>query len=388
MIGIVQMHKQNILWNQKKIIVFLVIIFILIIPSIAIPAYQIDSRANSNQKQYDVSELSFLYDDDLIINSGSATCSHGDSVSFDVDFPEPPVVVTCAILGSKPVLSSPTNVDANQFDILVIDHDGIEISDATVNWIAFYPSVFKEDFYGLMIQTGYGIYSNNDIIDFPIDFPYAPRVLTSANKDGIPVASSIRGHHDPPVNNFQIAILDHNFSGVSNADVFWVAYCPNFYENYDTNLQLEGRYELIGHNEYFYYNMVFPRKPYVVTNGYSIHNTAIAAPFDFGLKGFYAYIIDQNGNPDDLAWISWLAVYPYVYDERAINDKLGFFFGQISNVTVNDVYTSMNCSQVHGILFRPIHRVQLTDGKPLIVNNKYVGIITDNFIFGIFGRKI
>ena len=75
------------------------------------------------------------YDPKVMIQSGSGTY-YGNHVSFSQVFGSDPVVVVSAQSNNTPKIASALNATAHGFDVLVIDHNGVGVSNASVQWIA------------------------------------------------------------------------------------------------------------------------------------------------------------------------------------------------------------------------------------------------------------
>jgi len=80
------------------------------------------------------------YDPQALIQSGSGTYSHDTHISFSKAFASAPVVVVSAQSGNTPKIASALNTTATGFNVLVIDHNGIGVSNASVQWIAVGPA--------------------------------------------------------------------------------------------------------------------------------------------------------------------------------------------------------------------------------------------------------
>jgi len=80
------------------------------------------------------------YDPKVLVQSGSGTYSHDTHISFSKAFASAPVVVVSAKYGNNPKIASALNATATGFNVLVIDHNGIGVSNASVQWIAVGPA--------------------------------------------------------------------------------------------------------------------------------------------------------------------------------------------------------------------------------------------------------
>jgi hypothetical protein len=76
------------------------------------------------------------YDPKVLVQSGSGTYSHDTPISFSQAFAGAPVVVVNAQSGNTPQIASSLNITASGFTVLVIDHNGNGVSNASVQWIA------------------------------------------------------------------------------------------------------------------------------------------------------------------------------------------------------------------------------------------------------------
>jgi len=76
------------------------------------------------------------YDPQVLIQSGSGTYSHDTHISFSKAFASNPVVVVSAQSNNTPKIASALNAIATGFNVLVIDHNGAGVSNASVQWIA------------------------------------------------------------------------------------------------------------------------------------------------------------------------------------------------------------------------------------------------------------
>ena len=77
-----------------------------------------------------------VYDPKVLVQSGSGTYSHDTHIAFSKAFASDPVVVVSAQSNNTPKIASALNATATGFNVLVIDHNGIGVSNASVQWIA------------------------------------------------------------------------------------------------------------------------------------------------------------------------------------------------------------------------------------------------------------
>jgi hypothetical protein len=76
------------------------------------------------------------YDSKVVVRSGSGAYSQGAPIAFSQAFGGTPVVVVNAQSGNAPRIASALNATATGFNLLVIDHNGAAVSNASVQWIA------------------------------------------------------------------------------------------------------------------------------------------------------------------------------------------------------------------------------------------------------------
>jgi hypothetical protein len=76
------------------------------------------------------------YDPKVLVQSGSGTYSHDSPITFSQAFASDPVVVVSAQSNNTPKIASALNATAHGFNVLVIDHNGVGVSNASVQWIA------------------------------------------------------------------------------------------------------------------------------------------------------------------------------------------------------------------------------------------------------------
>ncbi len=80
------------------------------------------------------------YDSKVLVQSGSGTYYHDTPIAFSKAFASAPVVVVSAQSGNTPKIASALNATATGFNVLVIDHNGVGVSNASVQWIAVGPA--------------------------------------------------------------------------------------------------------------------------------------------------------------------------------------------------------------------------------------------------------
>jgi hypothetical protein len=76
------------------------------------------------------------YDPNVMVQSGSGTYTHDTHIAFPETFAGTPVVVVSAQSDGTPKIASALNATATGFTVLVIDHNGSGVSNASVQWIA------------------------------------------------------------------------------------------------------------------------------------------------------------------------------------------------------------------------------------------------------------
>jgi len=166
--------------------------------------------------------------DGLMIEAGLGQYGDGDWISYDLDFPDAPHVVTSAQYYGEPKISCPVDHTADGFYLHMIDYNGNSVSNAWVFWIAIYPYEYDDPNSDLMIEAGLGQYGDGDWISYDLDFPDAPHVVTSAQYYGEPKISCPVDH---TADGFYLHMIDYNGNSVSNAWVFWIAIYPYEYSS-------------------------------------------------------------------------------------------------------------------------------------------------------------
>ncbi|MFH1101422.1 MAG: DUF2341 domain-containing protein [Methanobacteriota archaeon] len=251
----------------------------------------------------------------LIIKTGNGVFDNDDYISYNFHFPIPPRVVTCAnsIDTEKPVISCPLNVTTDGFRLALIDHNGVEVQNVQVFWIAMYPDEYSNS-QELRIEAGYGLHSDHTTIYFNHSFPASPVVLTNGNVDGVPIISNVK---DAQATNFIIILNDHDNHPVYNAMVYWIAIYPNQYVDLQSNLKIESRCSFIRDQTVVSYTIQFPSSPHVVTNAERSTASSISYPLSSSSSGFTISIMEYQGNFGGTAWVSWIAAYPDKYDQMA-----------------------------------------------------------------------
>ena len=176
-----------------------------------------------NQEPYHFSYID--RDSNLHMESDVDMLDHGDYISFNVDFPSSPMVVTSSIKANVPIIASPVNIGADGYTIKLIDHNGNPVDNAYVIWTATHPTeLVRTD--GFRLENDVDMLDDGDYISFNVDFPSSPMVVTSSIKANVPIIAS-------PVNigadGYTIKLIDHNGNPVDNAYVIWTATYPTEY---------------------------------------------------------------------------------------------------------------------------------------------------------------
>ena len=244
----------------------------------------------------------------LMIETGCSLQGHGDFISYELDFPGTPRVITSAQYGWVPKMASPVNIAGNGFYLSLIDHDGNQVSSAWVLWIAVYPSEYTNPDTGLIIETGCSLHGHGDFISYNLDFPGAPAVVTCAQygweaKMACPVNYASDGFH--------LALMDHDGNQVSNAWVLWIAVYPEEYNDPDIGLTIESACSLQGHGDFVPYDLSFPVTPDAVTCAQYGWAPKMACPVNHAINGFSLSMVDHDGNTVDNAWAFFIAMHSY-----------------------------------------------------------------------------
>jgi hypothetical protein len=249
----------------------------------------------------------------LMIETGCERRGNGDFISYDLDFPGRPDVVTCAQDSWTPMVACPANHASDGFYLSLIDHDGNAVAEAWVLWIAVYPHEYVDPRSGLMIETGCGQWGHGDFIPYDLDFPGAPRVVTCAQYGSTPKMACPVNHS---ADGFYLALKDHNGNTVDNAWVLWLAIYPSEVE-LESGLMIEtGLSSQWGHSDHIYYDLYFAGAPRAVTCAQYAWTPNITCPVDIASDGFYLASLDHDGNPVSDAWTFFIAVYPSEYVEE------------------------------------------------------------------------
>jgi hypothetical protein len=272
----------------------------------------------------------------------------GDVVTYNVDFPGTPIVITCAQYSNMPKITAPIDINADGFTLKMIDHNGNPVtSNAYVLWIAIYPGQYDDPNTNLMVETRCHWISHNTYVSYNLDFPDVPNVVVCAQTDAIPRIAAPMSHTK---DGFYASIYDHNGNTVTGgAWVLWVAVYPSQYDDPNTDLMIETRcnkqHDLVGMT----YNLNFPSTPNVVTCGQSDGSgiARITAPVSHTADGYTLRIIDHNGNyvtTQNSVWTFWIAAYPSQYISPIDEYEPDNSFSQYTTITVTTSLQSQSRS--------------------------------------------
>lgn len=253
-------------------------------------------------------------DGNLMIETGAGWMDDWDYISYNLDFPEAPRVIACAQKsGAK--MAAAVNHSTDGFYLAINDENGNTVTGAWVFWIAVYPSQYHNASTGVWIESGSGWMSNYDNISYNLDFPGAPRVVSSAQKGGNAIMSCPMNHD---ADGFTLLLKDHNGQSVTDAWTFWIAVYPLQIE-LDDGLKIEMLGGWRDNGEYVSYDITtFPEAPHVVTCAQS-NGACMSCPVSHSTSGFTFSLRDYNGDAVDNAWTFGMAVYPrygYVEDPQ------------------------------------------------------------------------
>ncbi len=162
----------------------------------------------------------------LVIEADCSLHSHYDLVQYNQDFPGTPHVVVNAQSSGVPKMACAVDHNSDGFILALKDHNGNEVEDAYVFWLAVYPSEYVNAATGLKIETGLGQHGHEDHISYDLNFPGVPRAVTSAQWGMTPRITS-------PVNlsseGFDYAAIDHNGSPAEIPWSFFISVYPSAY---------------------------------------------------------------------------------------------------------------------------------------------------------------
>jgi hypothetical protein len=162
----------------------------------------------------------------LMVETGLGQWGDLDYITYDLEFPGAPHVVTCAQYGWTAKMSCPYDHTADGFSLALKDHNGNSVSNAWVFWIAVYPQ--QVDLNGeLMIETGLDSqWGHSDWIPYGLNFPAAPRAVTCAQSACMP---RITCPVDIASDGFYLSATDHNGNPVDSAWTFFLSVYPSRY---------------------------------------------------------------------------------------------------------------------------------------------------------------
>ena len=104
-------------------------------------------KTHLNSENPEEFHYAYVGRDGLMIESGLAQYGDGDWISFDLNFPIRPVVVTSAQYYGEPKISCAVDNTADGFYLHMIDYNGNSVSNAWVQWIAIYPEEYSSTQY-------------------------------------------------------------------------------------------------------------------------------------------------------------------------------------------------------------------------------------------------
>jgi hypothetical protein len=247
----------------------------------------------------------------LMIETKCERLGDGDSVSYSLDFPGRPDVVTSAQNVSEAMICAPVDHTANGFTLRMIDVDGNTVNDAWVFWVAIYPTEYDDPDSNLMIETDCLWLGDGDSVAYDLDFPGTPAVVTVAQAYSVPkMACPV--NHGP--DGFSVALRDHDGASVSEAWVLWVAIYPLQYDDPNSNLMIEGNCAQRDDYEQVNYAQGFDGSPNVVTCAQTSWQPHVTCPVNHSTSGFRLASQDHTGAAVSDAWTFYLAFYPLKYD--------------------------------------------------------------------------
>jgi hypothetical protein len=150
------------------------------------------------------------------------------------------------------------------------------------------------------VQFSVTIASHGDIITFPKQFSAYPVVLTSAQIGGKAISSAAVNLKP---SNFLLFLTDDQGNSVSNAWVQWIAFIPNQFQ------EVIGGVVIASHGQHISFQTL-SKIPVIVTNAQKAGKALISGAMNNAQDGFDLYLVDDQGNPVNDAWLLWMAVVP------------------------------------------------------------------------------
>lgn len=120
--------------------------------------------------------------------------------------------------------------------------------------------------------------------------------------------------------------------------------------------------------------------------------------------GYCWFAVNDNPYPRGDAWISFFGLEWVLLDDppdHPLNDcifktygidktamKFTFLRGRISNQTTIGDYRILNAGNIHGFQLFPFKRIHYKDNEKLTIHKRFLGLVNNNNVFGIFKAHI
>lgn len=226
-------------------------------------------------------------------------------ITFTTHFDSAPVVVINGDVGWKPVIACALNIENTDFDVAVIDHNGNEVTSATVNWLAVPEGCSTLDPGSQqMILREYTYRDVSQRVEFPLAFDTAPTIVNNAHSDE-PYEPYIVLAADTKPGSFIPIFVDHERVSPAKAWLQTLAVGPG---EPDPNLMIQARSANYSDGDFISFPYSYTAMPTVIANACYHDEPMIASARNNSAGGFYISLRDHEGNPVYDAEVRWVAV--------------------------------------------------------------------------------